>query len=353
MSKLLFASLLLVSLFILCPAPGVDRSGEEQIDRIYGDIDGLDPVKARNKEFFRYILRVVKVLDRDEAFKKRSGSLDNESINQGKLTNGLYSELSTETKGQLDRLKVAEVEFQEKLLAADKTHMLEKEGNEWNPIHQTDKSSFSQKDLDLLLGRYQALVAIKDAKRREDFNKHEMDKELKYRESLEKASTDEERKTLEEKQKKTHEKKHEPLHKPMGGAQLREVWQKKEGLDPEYFDLKTLFRMHDKNGDGYLDVYELETLFLADLDKAYDPEDPDIDNEERDEELERMREVAMKEVDTDKDGKVSLDEVLAAKKREDFDEDEEYHPLFETGKEFTEEELSEYKEELKKGKEGV
>ena len=47
------------------------------------------------------------------------------------------------------------------------------------------------------------------------------------------------------------------------------TWNKKDGLDPEYFDLKTLFKLHDKDGDGYLDEYELETLFLADLEKAY------------------------------------------------------------------------------------
>ena len=41
-----------------------------------------------------------------------------------------------------------------------------------------------------------------------------------------------------------------------------------EGLDPEYFDLKTLFKLHDKDGDGVLDEYELETMFLADLDKV-------------------------------------------------------------------------------------
>jgi len=291
-------------------------------------------------------------LDQDDAFKKRSGMLDAESLKEGKLTKGLYKELTAETREKLDRLKKAEVIFQAQLIAADKTHMLEKTNNEWNPIHQTEKESFLQEDLDLLLGRYKNLIALKDAKRRDEFNKHEMEKELAYRDTLEKAANDEEREAIiaRKKRKDERQREHEKLNKPLKKKQLREVWEKKDGLDPDYFDLKTLFKMHDHNGDGFLDEYELETLFLADLDKAYNPDDPDMDPAERDEEMNRMRETAMKEVDKDGDGKVSLDEVLEAKKAKDFETDEEYKPLYQ-GKEFTEEELSDFKDELKKGKE--
>ena len=29
-----------------CPAPGIDRAGNEKIDKIYGDIDSMDPKKV-------------------------------------------------------------------------------------------------------------------------------------------------------------------------------------------------------------------------------------------------------------------------------------------------------------------
>ena len=45
--------------------------------------------------------------------------MEHESIKEGKLTNGLYDELSAGTKAKLDKLKVAEVEFQEKLKGKD------------------------------------------------------------------------------------------------------------------------------------------------------------------------------------------------------------------------------------------
>ena len=30
------------------------------------------------------------------------------------------------------------------------------------------------------------------------------------------------------------------------------------------------------NGDKYIDIYELEAIFQAELDKMYDPENPDV-----------------------------------------------------------------------------
>ena len=68
-----------------------------------------------------------------------------------------------------------------------------------------------------------------------------------------------------------------------------QVWDKSDGYDPDNFNPRTFFYLHDKNGDGYLDYYESETFFLHDLDKLYNTSDPNVDMWERSEELERMR----------------------------------------------------------------
>ena len=89
----------------------------------------------------------------------------------------------------------------------------------------------------------------------------------------------------------------------------------------------------DVNGDKYLDAYELEAIFQYELDKIYDPEKVSLvsiifgvityiarigalipkfkdDLREMEEERANMREHVMKEVDTDRDGAVSLDEFI-------------------------------------------
>jgi len=348
--KLSFVCFLLLCFCSQSSPRGVDRTAKEAQDKIYGNIENMTPKQAQDREFFRYLLRVIKVLDQDKAWKDRTETLSNGEILDGKLTIGLYEELSAGTKERLDDVKKQELEFQENLIADQKTHMVEKIlRNEWNPLHHEHKDSFNQKDIDLLLGRYQDLV---DAKRREKFQKHEMEKELKHREELKNAKTEEERKELEEKEKEKeskHKKQQETMHEPVDDAQLKEVWEKSDGLDPDYFDLKTLFKLHDKNNDGFLDKWELETLFLNDIEKAYPEDDPDTDIMERDEEMERMREYAMNNIDKNGDGQLSLEEVVQVKASGEMDDEEEWHPLY-GSREFTEDDLTAYQDEIAKEK---
>ena len=43
----------------------------------------------------------------------------------------------------------------------------------------------------------------------------------------------------------------------------------------------------------FLDEFETETLFLRDLDKVYKEDDKEVDPEEREEDMQRMRETMM------------------------------------------------------------
>lgn len=73
----------------------------------------------------------------------------------------------------------------------------------------------------------------------------------------------------------------------------------------------------DLDNNGQLDETELKAIFINDLDKAYKPGQ----NREREEEIERMREHVMNEVDSNRDRMVSLEELLAQTKREEFKKD--------------------------------
>ena len=64
--------------------------------------------------------------------------------------------------------------------------------------------------------------------------------------------------------------------------------------------------------------------FVRQLDKVYDPKAPEDDMMERYEEMNRMREHVMNEVDKNKDKLISLDEFLESTKNEEFKKDEEW-----------------------------
>lgn len=58
------------------------------------------------------------------------------------------------------------------------------------------------------------------------------------------------------------------------------------------------------------------------LDKVYDPDAPEDDMVERYEEMNRMREHVMKEVDKNQDRLISLEEFLESTRQSDFKKDE-------------------------------
>ena len=46
---------------------------------------------------------------------------------------------------------------------------------------------------------------------------------------------------------------------------MKEVWEETDHLDPDDFNPKTFFALHDTNGDKKLDMFELEALFIKEV----------------------------------------------------------------------------------------
>merc|ERR1712083_569218 len=111
-----------------------------------------------------------------------------------------------------------------------------------------------------------------------------------------------ERKVVREEMEKLEakHKQHEKLKHPMTKDQLEEVWEEQDHMQPQDWDPKTFFAMHDLDGNGQWDENEVRILFKKELDKAYDPNAPEDDMKEREKEMERMREHVFKESDSDK-----------------------------------------------------
>lgn len=189
-----------------------------------------------------------------------------------------------------------------------------------------------------------------------------MQKEFEKQEKL--RSLDEEhRKNYEEELKKQQalHNDHEKVHHPGSKAQLEEVWEKKDHMDKDDFNPVTFFMTHgesqsrevtwidcersvfiaDLDNNGQLDEQELEAIFTTDLDKVYQPGHSEDDMREREEERKRMREHVMREVDTNGDRMVSMAELLAQTKREEFNQDQGWETV-DQQPQFTHEEYIEF-----------
>ncbi|XP_008046123.1 nucleobindin-1 isoform X2 [Carlito syrichta] len=192
----------------------------------------------------------------------------------------------------------------------------------------------------------------------------------RYLESLGEEQRKEAERKLEEQQRRHRE--HPKVNVPGSQAQLKEVWEELDGLDPNRFNPKTFFILHDINSDGVLDEQELEALFTKELEKVYDPKNEDDDMREMEEERLRMREHVMKnvrgrrvrgrrvrggwapsfvtypapQVDTNQDRLVTLEEFLASTQRKEFGDTGEGWETVEMHPAYTEEELRRFEEEL-------
>nr|CAG4640819.1 EOG090X051P [Eulimnadia texana] len=149
-----------------------------------------------------------------------------------------------------------------------------------------------------------------------------MQKEFEHREKLKQLD---EQKRKEEEQKweearKKH-KEHPKMHHPGSKQQLEEVWQEQDHMDPESFNPKTFFALHDLDGNGVWDADEVKTLFAKELDKVYDPNAPEDDMAERYEEMERMREHVFNETDLNQDRLISYQEFLDQTRKNEFERD--------------------------------
>lgn len=86
--------------------------------------------------------------------------------------------------------------------------------------------------------------------------------------------------------------------------------------------LLPIYAFKDTNSDGFLDEEEIEALFQRELDKVYNADQPEDDMIERFEEMNRMREHVINEMDKDKDKMVSYNEFMDSAKKDEFKKDE-------------------------------
>ncbi|XP_074774291.1 nucleobindin-2 [Athene noctua] len=298
-----------------------------------------------------YLRQVIDVLETDKHFREKLQTADIEEIKSGKLSRELDL-VSHHVRTRLDELKRQEVARLRMLIKA-KMDSVQDTGidhqallKQFEHLNHQNPDTFEPKDLDMLIKAATSDLENYDKTRHEEFKKYEMMKEHERREYL--KTLDEEKRQREESKFEEMKKKHgdhPKVHHPGSKDQLKEVWEEADGLDPNEFDPKTFFKLHDVNNDGFLDEQELEALFTKELEKVYDPKNEEDDMVEMEEERLRMREHVMNEVDINKDRLVTLEEFLRATEKKEFLEPDSWETL-DQQQLFTEDELKEFESHI-------
>ncbi|TRY95953.1 hypothetical protein DNTS_008811 [Danionella cerebrum] len=327
----------------------VDKSTEKP------PAEELEPPQSADTglHYDRYLREVIDFLEKDPHFREKLHNTDMEDIKQGKLAKELDF-VSHNVRTKLDELKRQEVSRLRTLIKA-KQDLNGQKGltvdhqallKQFEHLNHMNPHTFEVEDLDRLIKSATSDLENFDKERHEEFKKYEMMKEHERREHL--KTLDEEARKKEEEHYEEMKKKHADhpkINHPGSQDQLKEVWEEADGLDPNDFDPKTFFSLHDTNGDGYFDEQELEALFTKELEKIYDPEREEDDMLEMEEERLRMREHVMNEVDSNKDRLVSLGEFITAANKKEFLEPDEWETI-DQNPVYTEEELRQFEEHL-------
>uniref|UniRef100_A0A8C7XFI2 Nucleobindin-1 n=1 Tax=Oryzias sinensis TaxID=183150 RepID=A0A8C7XFI2_9TELE len=306
----------------------IDRNGANQEPKEEVPEENMDT----GLYYDRYLREVIEVLETDPHFREKLQTANTEDIKNGRLSKELDL-VGHHVRTRLDELKRQEVSRLRMLLKAklDSTNTQSLQMDHASLLKQFEhldphnQNTFEAKDLELLISAATKDLENYDAERHEEFKRYEMLKEHERREYL--KSLDQEKREKEEKriqELKEKHRQHPKVNAPGSVDQLREVWEETDGLDPQEFNPKTFFKLHDTNEDGVLD----EDVFLAWLSSLKDP-----------------LPLCLK-VDTNRDRLVTLEEFLKSTERKEFNNAKGWETL-DSQPVYTEEELQRFEAELR------
>lgn len=326
-----------------CP-PVIPEAKAESKDTAHAETDDeTDPIL--NLEYHRYLKEVVNLLESDKNFKELIEKASPEDIKSGKISSQLqFVEHNIRTK--LDELKRKEVDRMRQLIGRKaRLHNLEpKDIKDLIPKHidQNNIDTFEEKDLESLIKTASNDLEEHDRLRRAEFKEHELNKEYERRKHLEVLDETARKKAQDEHEKNIKaQRHHEKVNHPGSKDQLEKVWDEEDELEGSKFDPETFFQLHDTDGNGFLDEFEIEALFQIELDKVFNSTNPEYDPIEREEEMNRMREHVFKEMDKNQDKMISMEEFINETQDKDFDENEEWKGV-EDEDQFDEKEFEDY-----------
>uniref|UniRef100_A0A1I7ST02 EF-hand domain-containing protein n=1 Tax=Bursaphelenchus xylophilus TaxID=6326 RepID=A0A1I7ST02_BURXY len=299
--------------------------------------------------YSKYLEQVIKILESDPKFQERVRGMNENDIKEGKIADHI-DDLSPEVFSELTKAKLQEIErLREQINEDIKVHGDPSKIPVPEHIDVYNWEKFHKEDLRKLIQKTVSHMEEIDKQRKEKFKEYEMKKKAEEDHKLAKLPPDErekEKQKIEDAQKR--HKEHEKVKHPGGREQLEEVWEESDHMEKDNFDPRTFFALHDLNGDGYWNDDELEALFQIELSKLYNETDPDDDPREKVEEMYRMREHVVKQMDKNNDRLISLQEFLQdSEATTDDNKDEGWKDLADQDI-YSEDELKKFEEEYAK-----
>ncbi|CAG9535065.1 unnamed protein product [Cercopithifilaria johnstoni] len=298
---------------------------------------------AKYVKYMRYLETVLSILQATPQWKEAMQSMTQEEMRGGKIAE-MVDKLEPHIIEQLVKAKILELQRLEQEIK----DQLDADGGATNNIKIPEHldfnnwETFSQEDLRKLVIKVVADMDELEQQRKQDFKQYEMKKKAEEDHKMAQMIETEREQYIKQMKEQRWRYEHEPLKHPGSRNQLRKVWEDTDKLDKDTYDPTTLFALHDRNNDGYWSYDELNTIFLPEIEKLNNFSDL-----ERLEELYRMRDHVMKQMDTDGDHRISLAEFLADREAQEEKPDQGWEDIGDK-EQYTKEELEIFEKEYAK-----
>ncbi|EDV29512.1 uncharacterized protein TRIADDRAFT_51942 [Trichoplax adhaerens] len=310
-------------------------------------IESRPPANRTQKVEQLAVQETAKLLKEDKELREKIKSNKNEDLGKDGKINPNLQELSRKMIDRFDDLEQEKIREQRKL--QNQLRKAEKQQENPNvPFQNTDGEDPHEviERIKERLGEIaEGIRLVEDAKHQE-FMRYEYEKLLLEKKNIEEMVKEQSKAAEDDKSGHSNSEEKAKLHHPGSKAQLQDVWEKDDGFSQGDFSPRSFFAAHDLNGDGQLDFAELDAIMQRESHKLT-KNDGSNDEVKMRKITTGMRNHFVREIDTNKDALISLDEFIKASESKEFEHDEGWDPEREDNEHMDPEEFMRYEQRIR------
>ena len=144
--------------------------------------------------------------------------------------------------------------------------------------------------------------------REKDFKAYEMEKRFLEEQRLRHMKTEKRIEELERRNMEKAAKEAVHIKQPLSENAAKEVWTEEEKLPENEFNPKTFFALNDLDGNGFLDLEEIRIILKMEYQNANKDNNNTEDLREQQEQIQRMEDFVIKEIDKNGDLMIDFEE---------------------------------------------